>query len=172
MHHPSITRKMRTLARLFLLSMALLGLGLPATAQTKLLRFPDIHDNRIVFSYGGDLWLVAANGGLATRLTAHPGVEFFAKFSPDGKQIAFTGQYDGDEQVYVIPSSGGEPKQLTYYPARGPLPDRGRAAALRPPLRGRRAEAVDLLPGARPPARPLGLRRPGLRLDPRRQVGR
>ena len=93
-------------------------------AQTKLLRFPDIHDNRIVFSYGGDLWLVAANGGLATRLTAHPGVEFFAKFSPDGKWIAFTGQYDGDEQVYVIPSTGGEPKQLTYYPARGPLPQR------------------------------------------------
>jgi len=115
---------MRSCARLFLLSMALLGLGLPAVAQTKLLRFPDIHDNRIVFSYGGDLWLVAAGGGLATRLTAHPGVEFFAKFSPDGKWIAFTGQYDGDEQVYVIPSTGGEPKQLTFYPARGPLTPR------------------------------------------------
>ena len=62
--------------------------------------------------------------GMASRLTAHPGLELFAKFSPDGKRIAFTGQYDGDEQVYVIPSSGGEPKQLTYYPARGPLPDR------------------------------------------------
>src|SRR5580704_19286996 len=96
----------------------------PLLAQTKLLRFPDIHDNRIVFSYGGDLWLVAANGGLATRLTAHPGVEFFAKFSPDGKWIAFTGQYDGDEQVYVIPSTGGVPKQLTFYPARGPLTPR------------------------------------------------
>ena len=63
-------------------------------------------------------------GGPASRLTAHPGLELFAKFSPDGKRIAFTGQYDGDEQVYVIPSSGGEPRQLTYYPARGPLPDR------------------------------------------------
>jgi tricorn protease len=104
--------------------MAFLALGLPALAQTKLLRFPDIHDNRIVFSYGGDLWLVGADGGLATRLTAHPGVEFFAKFSPDGKWIAFTGQYDGDEQVYVIPSTGGEPKQLTFYPARGPLTPR------------------------------------------------
>jgi len=93
----------------------------PFSAQTKLLRFPDIHDDRIVFTYGGDLWMVAARGGTATRLTAHPGVELFAKFSPDGRWIAFTGQYDGDEQVYVIPSDGGEPRQLTFYPARGPL---------------------------------------------------
>ena len=48
----------------------------------------------------------------------------FARFSPDGKWIAFTGQYDGDEQVYVVPAAGGEPKQLTYYPARGPLTPR------------------------------------------------
>jgi tricorn protease len=96
----------------------------PLSAQTKLLRFPDIHDNRIVFTYGGDLWLVNAAGGDATRLTTHRGIELFAKFSPDGKSIAFTGQYDGDEQVYVMPASGGEPKQLTFYPARGPLPPR------------------------------------------------
>jgi len=95
-----------------------------ASAQTKLLRFPDIHDNRIVFTYGGDLWMVNAGGGTATRLTAHPGVEVFAKFSPDGNWIAFTGQYDGDEQVYVMPSEGGVPKQLTFYPARGPLAPR------------------------------------------------
>lgn len=56
--------------------------------------------------------------------TAHPGIELFGKFSPDGKSIAFTGQYDGDEQVYVIPVAGGEPKQLTFYPARGPLAPR------------------------------------------------
>src|SRR4030095_14284167 len=48
----------------------------------------------------------------------------FAKFSPDGKWIAFTGQYDGDEQVYVMPAAGGAPRQLTYYPARGPFPPR------------------------------------------------
>ena len=97
---------------------------LPLLAQTKLLRFPDIHDNRVVFTYGGDLWQAPSSGGAAVRLTAHPGLELFAKYSPDGKWIAFTGQYDGDEQVYVIPSSGGEPKQLTYFPARGPLPPR------------------------------------------------
>ena len=104
--------------------LVLLALTAPLSAQTKLLRFPDIHDNRIAFTYGGDLWLVNAAGGTATRLTAHPGVELFAKFSPDGKWIAFTGQYDGDEQVYIMPADGGEPKQLTFYPAQGPLPPR------------------------------------------------
>ncbi len=94
------------------------------SAQTKLLRFPDISGDKIVFTYGGDLWTASTSGGPAMRLTAHPGVETYAKFSPDGKWIAFTGQYDGDEQVYVIPASGGEPKQLTFYPARGPLPPR------------------------------------------------
>ena len=94
------------------------------SGQTKLLRFPDIYGDRVVFTYGGDLWSAAAAGGTAFRLTAHPGVETYAKFSPDGKWIAFTGQYDGDEQVYVMPSGGGEPKQLTFYPSRGPLAPR------------------------------------------------
>jgi len=96
----------------------------PAAARTKLLRFPAIHGDRIAFTYAGDLWTVPASGGTAVRLTAHPGMEVFARFSPDGKWIAFTGQVDGDEQVYIIPSSGGEPKQLTFYPARGPLAPR------------------------------------------------
>jgi tricorn protease len=95
-----------------------------ASAQTKLLRFPDIYGDKVVFTYGGDLWTAPVTGGTATRLTTHPGIEVFAKFSPDGKWIAFTGQYDGDEQVYVIPTTGGEPKQLTFYPAKGPLPPR------------------------------------------------
>src|SRR5579871_5315806 len=108
----------------FSVLLAFLTLAAALPAQTRLLRFPDIHENRIVFTYGGDLWVVNAGGGTAARLTAHPGVEVFAKFSPDGKWIAFTGQYDGDEQVYVMPSEGGEPKQLTFYPAHGPLPQR------------------------------------------------
>jgi tricorn protease len=103
---------------------ALAVLSTPATAQTRLLRFPAIHGNRVAFTYAGDLWIAPAAGGTAVRLTAHPGIEVFAKFSPDGKWIAFTGQYDGDEQVYIIPASGGAPKQLTYYPARGPLTPR------------------------------------------------
>ncbi len=93
-------------------------------AQTKLLRFPDLHGDSVVFCYAGDLWIASDKGGSAKRLTAHPGQELFPKFSPDGQWIAFTGQYDGDEQVYIMPSAGGEPKQLTFYPARGPLPAR------------------------------------------------
>jgi tricorn protease len=104
--------------------MAAIGLSLICAAQTRLLRFPDIHGDKVVFSYAGDLWTASTAGGTAVRLTAHPGVELFAKFSPDGKWIAFTGQYDGDEQVYVIPAAGGVPKQLTFYPSHGPLPDR------------------------------------------------
>lgn len=95
-----------------------------SSAQTRLLRFPDIQGDRVVFTYAGDLWSAPVAGGTATRLTAHPGLEMFARFSPDGRWIAFTGQYDGDEQVYVIPSTGGVPRQLTYYPARGPFPPR------------------------------------------------
>src|SRR5579864_3517531 len=101
-----------------------LSFAASSNAQTKLLRFPDVHGNKVVFTYAGDLWLASTSGGAATRLTAHPGVELFAKFSPDGKWIAFTGQYDGDEQVYVMPSTGGVPRQLTFYPARGPLAPR------------------------------------------------
>ena len=107
------------------LSLALAVGAMPAVAQTKLLRFPDIHGDKVAFTYGGDLWSAPASGGTAARLTAHPGLELFAKFSPDGKWIAFTGQYDGDEQVYVVPATGGVPRQLTFYPAAGPLPPRG-----------------------------------------------
>lgn len=81
-----------------------------AFAQTRLLRFPDISGDRTVFTYGGDLWTAPASGGAAIRLTSHPGMEVFAKFSPDGKWIAFTGQYDGDEQVYVVSAGGGAPR--------------------------------------------------------------
>src|SRR5512141_250564 len=103
---------------------ALIASASSIQAQTKLLRFPAIHGDRISFTYGGDLWTAPASGGTATRLTTHPGLELFARFSPDGNSIAFTGQYDGDEQVYVIPSFGGAPKQLTYYPSGGPRAER------------------------------------------------
>jgi tricorn protease len=114
----------RITAGIIKLILTLLIFAAHGSAQTKLLRFPDIHDDRVAFTYAGDLWIAPVNGGVATRLTAHAGLELFAKFSPDGKWIAFTGQYDGDEQVYVIPSTGGVPKQLTFYPARGPLTPR------------------------------------------------
>ncbi len=80
-----------------------------ADAQTKLLRFPDVRGEKVAFCYAGDLWLANSTGGTAWRLTTAPGQELFPKFSPDGKWVAFTGQYDGDEQVYVVPVTGGAP---------------------------------------------------------------
>ncbi len=85
-----------------------------APEEARLLRFPAIHGEQIVFTYAGDLYTVSASGGTARRLTSHPGFEMFPRFSPDGSQIAFTGQYDGNTEVFVVPSSGGEPKRLTY----------------------------------------------------------
>jgi tricorn protease len=85
-----------------------------AEEEARLLRFPAIHDNQIVFTYAGNLYSVPATGGVARRLTNHDGFEMFARFSPDGKQLAFTGQYDGNTEVYIMPSDGGVPKRLTY----------------------------------------------------------
>ena len=82
--------------------------------EARLMRFPAIHDNQVVFSYAGNLYTVDANGGTARKLTSSPGYEMFARFSPDGKNIAFTGQYDGNTEVYVMPSQGGDPKRVTY----------------------------------------------------------
>ncbi|HEY7786856.1 MAG TPA: S41 family peptidase [Pyrinomonadaceae bacterium] len=117
-------RNINFIIRAMMLVVAICFVSINVQSQTKLLRFPDIHGDRVVFTYGGDLWTAPANGGSAIRLTAHPGVEVFAKFSPDGKWIAFTSQHDGDEQVYVMPSTGGVPRQLTFYPAKGPLAPR------------------------------------------------
>ncbi len=101
-----------------------LVLSASAHAGTRLLRFPDICGDKVVFTYAGDLWSASVEGGTAARLTAGPGLEQSARFSPDCSRIAFTGEYGGDDQVYVIPAGGGEPTQLTFYPAKGPLPQR------------------------------------------------
>jgi len=100
------------------LALALFAAPGAASEEGRLLRFPDVHGDTIVFSHGGDLWSVPAAGGTARRLTSGAGLELFPRFSPDGRWIAFTGQYDGSSDVYVIPSGGGEPRRLTWYPAR------------------------------------------------------
>ncbi len=92
--------------------------------EGRLMRFADIYKDKIVFSYAGDLWLVSSSGGEARRITTDPGLELFPKFSPDGKWIAFTAQYDGNFNVYVMPADGGEPKQLTFEPDITPVPER------------------------------------------------
>ena len=88
------------------------------SGPTKLLRFADISKDQVVFAYAADLWVAPRAGGDARRLTAHPGDELFPKFSPDGRWIAFTGEYDGNPDVYVIPVEGGEPRRLTFHPGR------------------------------------------------------
>lgn len=85
-----------------------------AAEEARLLRFPAIHDGKIVFTYAGDLYTVSADGGVARKITSHDGYEMFARFSPDGSKIAFTGQYDGNTEVFVMPAEGGVPKRLTY----------------------------------------------------------
>ena len=96
----------------------------PVVAEDRLFRFPDIHENIIVFSHAGDLWTVAATGGQARRITTHEGLELFGRFSPDGTQITFSGEYDGDMNVYVMPTAGGTPKQLSYHPGIQNAPER------------------------------------------------
>ncbi len=82
--------------------------------EARVLRFPTTHGNTIVFSYAGDLYSVASAGGTARKLTTHEGMELFPRFSPDGSQLAFTGQYDGNTEVYVMPAQGGVPTRITY----------------------------------------------------------
>jgi len=87
-----------------------------AVEEGRFMRYPSIAKDKIVFTYEGDLWLVGAQGGTASRITTFPGVEYYAQFSPDGKWIAFTASYDGAPAVYLMPAEGGEPKRLTHNP--------------------------------------------------------
>ncbi len=82
--------------------------------ESRLLRFPAIHGEQVVFSYAGDLYKVNRLGGLARKLTSDVGYEMFPRFSEDGMTIAFTGQFDGNTEVYTISSLGGEPQRVTY----------------------------------------------------------
>ena len=83
---------------------------------TQLLRQPTLHGDDVVFVYANDLWKSSLNGGTAIRLTSDEGYESNPHFSNDGKLIAFTAQYDGNVDVFVMPTEGGEPKRLTYHP--------------------------------------------------------
>ena len=86
------------------------------TPEPRLLRQPAIYGDTVVFVHAGDLWVTSVGGGPTRRLTSGPGSESRPHVSPDGKTVAFTGQYDGPPNVYVVPLAGGEPKRLTYEP--------------------------------------------------------
>jgi len=103
-----------------------LFLATPLSADpTRLLRFPDVHGDKVVFVYAGDIYVASTKGGVAQRLTSDEGFEIFPKFSPDGSRIAFSAEYNGTRQVYVMPSTGGMPRQLTWYNDVGVMPPRG-----------------------------------------------
>jgi tricorn protease len=112
-----------------------------ALEECRLLRQPDIQGDHIVFVYAGDLWTVSRGGGVAERITSSEGQEVFPKFSPDGKTIAFTGEYDGNVDAYTIPAEGGAPTRLTWHPANDQVaewyPD-GKSIL----IRSRRASAI------------------------------
>jgi tricorn protease len=88
---------------------------LEAQIDAGLFRYPDVSQTQIVFSYANDLWIMPKQGGEAVKISSPPGAEIYPKFSPDGKTLAFTGNYDGNRDVYVIPVSGGIPKRLTEH---------------------------------------------------------
>lgn len=87
-----------------------------AAEPPRILNHPAIHGNQVAFGYAGDLWVVGRSGGVARRLTTGNGLETHPVFSPDGSQVAFAAEYDGNLDVYVVPVEGGEPKRLTYHP--------------------------------------------------------
>jgi len=84
-----------------------------AQEEARLLRFPTVSDNQIIFSYAGDLYTVPVSGGMARKLTNDVGYEMFSHFSPDGKTIAFTAQYDGNTEIYTMSAQGGIPVRIT-----------------------------------------------------------
>src|SRR5580658_6242050 len=88
-----------------------------AQINAALLRYPDVSATQIVFTYANDLWVVPKTGGIASHLSSPAGVEVLPKFSPDGKTIAFTADYDGSNSIYTIPTTGGIPTRLTWYGA-------------------------------------------------------
>ena len=96
-------------------TVALTSGGLQAQIDARLFRYPDVSEDQITFSYGGDIWVVEKSGGIAHKLSSPEGGELWPKFSPDGSKIAFSGNYDGNIDVYVIPSKGGIPTRVTWH---------------------------------------------------------
>ncbi|MEB2785904.1 S41 family peptidase [Algoriphagus persicinus] len=103
--------------REFILSLSILIAPFLSQAQTdaRLMQLPDVSDTQITFTFGDDIWVVPKVGGVAHRLTSPAGPEMYPRFSPDGQQIAFSANYNGNYDVYVMPASGGIPTRLTYH---------------------------------------------------------
>ena len=105
---------MNRILTIFILAALASMFRVSAQDEARLLRFPTVSGDQLVFSYAGDLYTTGTNGGMARKMTTHNGYEVFPRFSPDGSEIAFTGQYDGNTEVFKIPAAGGEPERLTH----------------------------------------------------------
>ena len=130
------------------------AIAAPAAGQVdaRMFRYPAISADKIAFVYAGDIWLVPKTGGTANRLSSPPGEETFPRFSPDGTRLAYSADYDGNTDVYVVPVAGGDPMRLTHHPMAGP---RRRLASRR------QARAVCVRARERTPAlQPVLSRRP------------
>lgn len=117
----------RQLSFMFAGIIIVLAMAAPQAAAVEphagMLQFPDVSSTQIVFRYANDLWLVPREGGVATPLASPPGGESFPRFSPDGKTIAFMGNYDGNSDLYTLPVSGGIPFRVTHHPTQEVLTD-------------------------------------------------
>ena len=107
---------MRTLPGTILFALITLFAAAQAFANPGYLRTPDIHGDRIVFAAEGDLWTSSSDGSGVQKLTSHVGNESTPRFSPDGGTVAFSGSYDGNRDIYLVPAGGGEPRRLTWHP--------------------------------------------------------
>ncbi|MBN1351502.1 PD40 domain-containing protein [candidate division KSB1 bacterium] len=107
---------MKALFWRILLLIMLIQIPVQAIETGRFMIYPDICGDKIIFTYEDDLWLTSLDNGIAVRITTYPGNEYAAKFSPDGKWIAFTGSYQGNTDVYLIPAEGGTPTRITYLP--------------------------------------------------------
>src|SRR5262245_8436018 len=120
---------MRLVHRTFVIALALtlpvaLGAQRPVSQQgdpnngrgTRLLRSPTVSETQIAFAYANNIWVVERGGGIARRVTSFQGTTQNPKFSPDGRSIAFSAEYGGNTDVYVVPANGGEPRRLTWHP--------------------------------------------------------
>ncbi len=107
-------------SNMFMMIVLIISVGTVSVSlaeESGFFRFPDVRDDLVVFTSEGDLWAATLTGGDAYRLTRHDGQERYARISPDKKWIAFTGEYDGNNDVYLIPAKGGEPVRLTFHSA-------------------------------------------------------
>jgi tricorn protease len=107
---------LRTFFTILFLLLSSTSISAAVSSSIGLLRSPTLSKTQIVFQFAGDLWSAAREGGEARRLTTGEGTESNPKFSPDGSQVAFTGEYDGNVDVFVVPAAGGVPKRLTWHP--------------------------------------------------------